>query len=93
MTDARSITFGRGPGVDVVVDDKYCSPVHCRVTLKDGRFYVEDCGSTNGTRILRGYPGAKMMLGVTEIKVEGPTWLMTGDRVRIGRTTLPWSAS
>lgn len=82
----RSIVFGRGPGADVVVNDEYASPKHCAVTEKDGRFYVTDLGSTNGTWVLRG------KLGVTEFRAEGPTWLMTGDRVRIGRTILPWEA-
>lgn len=78
----RSVVFGRGPGVDVTIDDPYCSPRHCRITEHKGRFFVEDLGSTNGTRIVR-------LSG--SVKVYGPTVLEPGDRVRIGRTLLPWA--
>lgn len=43
--------------------------------------YVEDLGSTNGTRIVR-------LSGTHKVTV--PWRLCPGDRVRIGRTTLPW---
>lgn len=79
----RSLTFGRGPGADVTVDDEYATAVHCRVTESGGVYFVEDCGSTNGTFIRR-------KNGDEEIRVQGPTRLRRGDKVRIGRTNLPW---
>jgi pSer/pThr/pTyr-binding forkhead associated (FHA) protein len=83
----KSLTFGRGPGVDVALTgDEYMSPVHCRITERDGRYYVEDCGSTNGTWIVR------QALGGLPMRVYGPTLLIAGEKVRIGRTILPWKA-
>lgn len=80
-----SVTFGRGPDVDVVVDDEYVSPQHCRITY-DGRrsFFVYDLGSTNGTWVYNKDLG--------ERRVRGFSLLYPGDQVRIGRTTLPWEA-
>jgi pSer/pThr/pTyr-binding forkhead associated (FHA) protein len=76
----KSLTFGQGPGVDVKIDDPYVSNRHCRIFERDGRYYVEDLGSTNSTWILP-----------SGVQVRGPRLLLPGDRVRIGRTTLPWS--
>jgi pSer/pThr/pTyr-binding forkhead associated (FHA) protein len=83
MTATPALIFGRGPGADVVVPDDYASPRHCLISYRLGRYFVEDLGSTNGTRIVR---------AGREIKVYGPTPLLPGDRVRIGRTILPWEA-
>lgn len=86
MTPERSLTFGRGPGCDVVVSatDEYMSPVHCEVFQFNGRWYVKDCGSTNSTWIRRG--GQDIKVGLWS-----PAHvLVPGDKVRIGRTTLPW---
>ena len=79
---ARALVFGRGPNVDVPVNDPYASPRHCRVVNVGDRWYVEDLGSTNGTFVLRDR---------MSIKVGGPLFLHPGDQIRIGRTTLPWS--
>lgn len=79
----RSITFGRGPGCDVVLTgDEYMSPVHCRITEVEGLLFIEDCGSTNGTWVTS-WCGTR--------RVFGPEHLHAGDLVRIGRTVLPWS--
>jgi pSer/pThr/pTyr-binding forkhead associated (FHA) protein len=88
---SRSVTFGRGPGRDVVVSttDEYMSPVHCRITEQDGRYFVADMGSTNGTYLVM--PGSRSMFD--HVKVRGVTPVPPGAKVRIGRTTLPWSAS
>lgn len=83
----RALTFGRGPGCDVVVseDDPYMSPVNCRIIdAGAGRFYVQDMGSTNGTWIVRPSGG--------QVRVYGRTVLQPGDRIRIGRTIVPLTA-
>lgn len=82
---SRSLTFGRGPGADVTVEDDYCSAVHCRITERDGSHYVEDLGSTNGTWI-------RKAIGGDVVRVHQLRALLPGDQVRIGRTTLPWEA-
>ena len=76
-----SWVFGRDPGCDVrIADDPYVSPRHAKVTLRP---FVEDLGSTNGTRIERG--------GLM-VPVRGPVELRPGDKLWIGRTAVPWEA-
>ena len=71
-----SIIIGRSPSCTLVLDDSYASSRHARVFPKDGAWWLEDLGSTNGT-MMDGRPvhGA----------VDAPhrTFL-----VRIGQTTL-----
>ena len=83
----RALTFGRGPGCDVIVSktDPYMSPVNCRVVeIGPGRYLVQDMGSTNGTWIVRPSGG--------EVRVYSQTVLRRGDRVRIGRTVIALTA-
>lgn len=73
---AGEITIGRAPGCHVALtDDAYVSQLHARVFARDGRFFIEDLGSTNGTFLNRK-------------KVTGPVALRRGDRVQVGRTVL-----
>jgi pSer/pThr/pTyr-binding forkhead associated (FHA) protein len=39
---------GRGPGVDLTLDDPAMSRQHMAVEIRDGRFQVRDLDSTNG---------------------------------------------
>lgn len=78
----RSLVFGQGPDVDVKVDDPYCSARHCRIYQRGAAYWVEDLGSTNGTWIISAEQGRR--------KVTYRAILLPGDKVRIGRTTLPW---
>lgn len=94
----RRIIFGRaanyrrqlGETADntgfVRIDDEYVSPAHCAVTQHDdGRFTITDLGSMNGTTVVS--PGGR----TRPVKAwTGPEALHIGDRIRIGRTTLPW---
>jgi hypothetical protein len=43
------LSIGRSKEADVRIDDRYASSLHVRVFSRDGRFYVEDMNSTNGT--------------------------------------------
>ena len=56
-------------------DDSYASQLHARFFRRDGRLWLEDLGSTNGT-----YLNTK--------PVAEPVALRRGDRVQIGRTVL-----
>ena|SRR5687768_6809435 len=70
------LTVGRAGGCQIALeDDKTVSQLHARVFRRDGRVYVEDLGSTNGT-----YLNAK--------KVATPVALHRGDRLQVGRTVL-----
>ena len=44
-----SIIIGRSPSCTLVLDDSYASSRHARVFPKDGAWWLEDLGSTNGT--------------------------------------------
>lgn len=72
---ARESTIGRAPGCTIVIDDQFISSVHTRVFQRDGAWFVEDLGSTNGTYLNRQ-------------KVTEPTAIHKRDRVRIGNVEL-----
>lgn len=46
--DKWDVTVGRDPACDVRIDNPLLSRKHARVFREEGRFYVEDLGSTNG---------------------------------------------
>lgn len=47
--DTESISIGRKPDNDIVIDNPAISGRHCRLTMEGGGYYVEDLESTNGT--------------------------------------------
>jgi pSer/pThr/pTyr-binding forkhead associated (FHA) protein len=51
------------------------SQLHARVFLRDGSYYVEDLGSTNGTYLNRK-------------KVSGPLLAQPGDQLQVGSVVL-----
>jgi hypothetical protein len=69
------ITIGRAEDSTLVITDDFASARHARLVPRDGQWYVEDLGSTNGTYLDRG-------------KVSGPTPVPLGVPIRIGRTSL-----
>jgi hypothetical protein len=69
------ITLGRAAGCQVPLDDAYASQVHARVFERDGHWYVEDLGSTNGTYLNRR-------------RVAGPMVIKRHDQLQIGNTVL-----
>ena len=68
------LSIGRSKEADVRIDDRYASSIHARVFSREGRFYVEDMNSTNGT----------LLNGAT---LHGEAELIDGDTVQIGDTT------
>ena len=75
----QEITIGRAPGCSVSIEDTFASQLHARVFLRDGVYYVEDLGSTNGTLLNRK-------------PVHGPIVFRKGDRVQVGGTVLELTA-
>ena len=69
------VLVGRAPECTLVLTDDYASGRHARLYPEDGRWYVEDLGSTNGTFLGRD-------------KVTRPTPVEPGTQLRIGRTVL-----
>ena len=68
-------TIGRAPECELRVDDTYASQQHARIFGRNGSWYVEDLGSTNGTF-------------VNEQRLAAPAMLTPGDRIRVGTTVL-----
>jgi pSer/pThr/pTyr-binding forkhead associated (FHA) protein len=69
-----SVTIGRLPECDVVVDDAGASRQHARIRRTESGFVLTDLGSTNGTMV-NGEP-------IQEHVLEH------GDRITIGETEL-----
>jgi hypothetical protein len=67
------LSIGRSKEADVRIEDRYASSLHARVFSREGRFYVEDMNSTNGT----------LLNGAT---LQGEAELIDGDSVQIGDT-------
>ncbi len=72
---AGSMQVGRAPECEIRLDDTYASQMHARIFGKNGHWYVEDLGSTNGTF-------------VNEQKLAAPARVEPGDRIRVGTTVL-----
>ena len=68
-----SLTVGRSPDNDIVIDDPTVSRTHARITLDGGHFTVEDLNSTSGTQVdgrkaerFAVMPGSVMRVGNSE---------------------------
>lgn len=69
------ITLGRDPVCDIPIFDETVSARHAHLTYHHGQWWLEDLGSTNGTRL-------------NHETVTLPTVLTSGDMVGIGQTSL-----
>ena len=62
VLDIPEITIGRDPSCEVFLNDRTVSRRHAHLSLRDGKAFVEDLGSLNGTwvdgrhRVLRRAP-------------------------------------
>lgn len=68
-----SATIGRSPQAEIRIDDSFASARHARVYEREGLYYVEDMGSTNGTYL-------------NERRLSAQKQLRGEDRIRIGDT-------
>jgi pSer/pThr/pTyr-binding forkhead associated (FHA) protein len=66
---------GRASACAITVDDTYVSQHHARFFERDGAWYLEDLGSTNGTYL-------------NDHRVTQPAEVQPGDVVRLGKTVL-----
>jgi hypothetical protein len=71
----QPITIGRAEDSTLVLTDDYASARHARLVPRDGQWFVEDLGSTNGTYLDRS-------------RITGPTPVPIGVPIRIGRTSI-----
>lgn len=67
------LSIGRSGEADLSIEDRYASGLHARVFSREGRAYVEDMSSTNGTML-------------NESELHGEAELIDGDTIRIGDT-------
>lgn len=76
---AATTTIGRGNANDVTLTDPESSRSHARISLRGALgFEVEDLGSRNGTM-------------VNGVRIQRPSPLRFGDRLRVGNTTFLFS--
>lgn len=75
------ITIGRHDGNDIVVRDSRVSGSHCEIIRDNGRLYVRDAGSRNGTRVVvNGVRYQVDSISGQEVQV--------GDEIEVGHTRL-----
>jgi pSer/pThr/pTyr-binding forkhead associated (FHA) protein len=70
-----NLQVGRADACQIKLSDTYVSSFHARIFSRDGEWYVEDLGSTNGTYM-------------NQRRVTSPVEVRAGDRIRVGKTTL-----
>ena len=75
LLDGHQLIAGSAPDSDVVVGDTSVSRIHAVLRQFNGRWFIEDCGSRNGTRV-NGHR-------VVSIHALNPN-----DEVRLGRARL-----
>ena len=71
--------LGRAPTTSVRLEDESVSKEHARLTYAEGRFLIEDLGSSNGT-----FVNGRRVLGRAEIR--------PGDLIRLGAVILKLEA-
>jgi pSer/pThr/pTyr-binding forkhead associated (FHA) protein len=76
----NSVSIGRDTRNDLVLESAAVSRDHAGVTFRDGRWYLEDRGSFNGT-----------FLNGTRVQPGTPLPLRHADRIGIGTETLIFS--
>ena len=74
------LSIGRSKDADVQIDDRYASGIHARLFSREGRHFVEDMRSTNGTRL-------------NGSALNGEAELVDGDTIQIGDTVFRFEAS
>jgi pSer/pThr/pTyr-binding forkhead associated (FHA) protein len=74
LRDAGTL-IGRNPECALVLDDDFASGRHARIFEKDGGWFVEDLGSTNGT-----FLGAQRLTEPMPVEV--------GSVLRVGKTVV-----
>ena len=75
----EALQVGRAEACQIRLGDTYISQFHARLFPRDGTWYIEDLGSTNGTYL-------------NQRKLTGPSEVHAGDVVRLGKTTLELKA-
>ncbi|HEY9062740.1 MAG TPA: FHA domain-containing protein [Pseudobacteroides sp.] len=69
----KDVDIGRSSKNKIAVKDPYMSTRHARFSIKDGKYFIEDLGSTNGT-----FVNGKDLKNIRQP-------LKDGDKIRIGQ--------
>lgn len=72
------ITIGRSQNNTICIRDSKLSRMHCKISLIQGRLYLQDLGSANGTVIKRG------IFQKIPVCAQGIIELYQGDILRMG---------
>lgn len=72
---SSAVLIGRAPSCTLVLDDDYASGRHARIFPHDGRWFVEDLGSTNGSYL-------------DDHRVGEPEPMDPGRQLKIGQTVI-----
>jgi pSer/pThr/pTyr-binding forkhead associated (FHA) protein len=70
-----AVQIGRAEACHIRPEDTYVSQFHARLYSKNGAWFVEDLGSTNGTYLNRQ-------------RLTSPAEVQAGDEIRVGKTVL-----
>jgi len=71
-------TLGRSGESKIIIPDDFVSKRHARITRSEGRYWLEDLGSRNGTYL-------------NNVLVRQPVTLSEGDRIKIGKVTFQFT--
>ncbi len=69
------LQIGRDASCDIALEDTYVSQEHASLSARDGTWFVEDLGSTNGTYL-------------NDRRLTAPAPVHAGDVLRVGKTVL-----
>ena len=73
-------SMGRKPSNTIILEDDFVSSEHALVSWRDGRPWLEDVASTNGTYL-------------NDAEISRPVALSEGDIIGIGGVRLKWTES
>jgi pSer/pThr/pTyr-binding forkhead associated (FHA) protein len=69
LLDRDVVTVGRHPGSDIFLDDITVSRRHAEFRRVDGRFWVHDVGSLNGTYVNGARADDQLLVAGDEVQV------------------------
>jgi hypothetical protein len=73
--EKKKVFLGRAPDVDIKFQDIHVSSHHAQIFFEDNKWYIEDLGSKNGTKI-------------NGKKINRPHPLTIGDKIEIGQSII-----
>jgi Nif-specific regulatory protein len=75
FNSTQGVRMGRKSNNTIVFHDKHASRLHAEIYFTEDRWWLKDCGTTNGTKL-------------NGVLIGAPTALRTGDEIGVGDTRL-----